>query len=696
MSMFLLPHLAGAFARAFAELPKALLWEWADENVWLVNKEASEPGPYRSSKTPWTRRLQEIIQRPLMWCWDFSKEEWVQVRVTQVAVMKSSQSGFSEACLNGIRYRATYRPCNVIYAIDTREAAKDISERLRPSLERLGGDIFTGDDDDVGTYVMRLRAMDIWFTGGFSTGKFANKQAPLVVIDEQEEHPQIKGDTSNERNLASRTKTAPNGLLLSLSKPKLEGGPIHRGFKRGNQEEYCVACPHCGWWQWPTMFAEERDLAFDLQDQTKKVDEVTGAATWLPRPLPRGETVKVRTGRLVFDHCRDLLGNLDELAVLRDTYYECCHCQGRINEDEKVSLRSTGRHLLTSHGSPGMLSQGCSDLLSDDAASAWGQLVLDWSRARTEGRAELQGFHNHRLGRAWREEIAKTTREDLLSNIAGKTIYRIDAPDDFGRRGRLIFSDRGAAEAALERRRKQGLGDVPIVESSCPPYRRGSIPFFPRGFLLGADIGGAYAKWAVGAVLPNNEDVAVIDWGMELDPDAVAEVMIRLRWAWSDGEKSGEMGIGGGFMDAKYRKTDAYRACLSVPGRRLVPTAGLGGGAARGTRIFGMNPVPTYKEFANTAGLQQLVYNDKEAKDELYLERIKRKNRRLFLPVNVEEDEEFIAEMCAEELIEGPRGMIIWNEHPGPNHYGDCVKGIVNGLRFLTRSQVRVAVRPGG
>jgi len=43
--------------------------------------------------------------------------------------------------------------------------------------------------------------------------------------------------------------------------------------------------------------------------------------------------------------------------------------------------------------------------------------------------------------------------------------------------------------------------------------------------------------------------------------------------------------------------------------------------------------------------------------------------------------------MCAEELVRDEHGRTRWNEHPGANHYGDCVKDIITGLRFLTRKQ---------
>src|SRR5205085_296037 len=102
---------ARAIARAFTPPPDEPIWQWADElPVMLQNEDAAEPGPYRSSKTPWTRRLQDLMRRPFNWAWNFTEQRWVKVKVTEVSVQKSSQSGYSEACLNGIRWRVSFRP----------------------------------------------------------------------------------------------------------------------------------------------------------------------------------------------------------------------------------------------------------------------------------------------------------------------------------------------------------------------------------------------------------------------------------------------------------------------------------------------------------------------------------------------------------------------------------------------------------
>lgn len=677
------------FARGFAEVPDQPLWQWADENVWLESKDAAEPGPYRSAKTPWTRRIQELWQRPIMYVWDWGAGAYSVARVKEIAEMKCSQSGLTEAVLNGVRHDSQFTPRNCIYTVDTRETARDISDRLEPSLRKLDNqDIFTGDDDDVGTFVMRLMAMAIWFQGSFSTGKFASKMAPRVVSDESEEQGSDSTDTSNDTALKSRKKTADHGLFVTLCKPKRKKGPIHKAYLRGNQERFCIACPHCDYRQ-PLTFrrneeAEQPDLTPFSEKLIEILDEQTGRLiAALPEPLPKGEKRKLVTGRLVFEHCKDDQGQWDKLKILRETYYECGSCRGRIDEALKNSLVAGAIWIPTAMGDPGVVSQHINDLYSSDANSAWGEVVLEYLRCKKEDRKELQGFYNHILGLPWTDEISKIAEADILKNIAGRTIYRIEAPDEDGKQKRHIFDRLDSAEAARVTLKARGL-ECDIIKSFCPPYQRGHIPFDRFSLVLGSDVGGNYAKWALGAIPVGTEDVAIIDWGEELDPSAISDLMLRHAWPAIDGK---QYRVRAGFIDAKFRKTDCYHACLAT-NRMLMPISGLGGTAARTIKLFAAVQVQSYPP-----GFLRLDFNDREAKDELYLVRLKKMFRRLWVPCDVDTDPGFIGELSAEELIEDTNGQSIWNPFPPPNHWGDCVKNIVTGVRYLNR---RVAIRPPG
>lgn len=675
---------AKAISRAFTPPPDMEIWKWADENVMLQNEDAAEPGEYRSSKTPWTRRVQELMRNPSMWIWNYEGQGWQRVPVHEVSVQKSSQSGFSEACLNGIRWRATFRPCNVIYAIDSADEGKKIARRLLRSFKFLDQSIFTGDPDDIKTLEFKLRGMELLFYGSFSEGKFANKQAPLRVADEVEEH----GAKGTLDNLDSRGKGASHGgLQINLSKPKLKGGPINRAFLAGNQEDFFVPCPHCHHMQPLTFFPEEREVAFG-EEIDEIQDEQTGAIiARLPRPLPLGETRKLKTGRIVFDHCRNILGEWDQLRILNDTYYECAGCQGRIDEDRKRWMINRGEwRPMVLDGSPGVVSQLFADLCSEDDSVRWGRLVIKWLKLKKSGTDGIKTFYNHFLGKAWSEEANATAAKDIVANIAGKAVWFVDASNSEGQIVRNIFTDEPSASRLVESLALRGI-QTPVIQSVCPPYQRGTIPFdlyratpaAPRALILGSDVGGNYARWVIIGVHKNLRDIAVVDWGEELDPDSIHEVINSKMWPIRHNNE--KVRISSGWMDARWRPGDVYKACLRSRGV-LVPTKGLGGAAAVNVKLWSYVHVPSYHE-----KFKELHYNDQRAKDALYIDRIKKMRARVWFPVDVEDDEIFVEELCAERQKQDKRGKWIWDEEINQdNHYGDSLKEAVLGLNFMTRN----------
>ena len=669
---------ARALARAFTPPPDIPIWEWADQTVMLQNEDAAEPGEYRSSKTPWTRRIQELIRAPYMWVWNWKAGCYVRVSVTEVNVQKSSQSGFSEACLNGIRWRVTYRPCNVIYAIDSADEAKKIARRLLRSFKFLDQSIFTGDPDDIKTLEFQLRGMELLFYGSFSTGKFANKQAPFTISDEVEEHGKnILGD------LASRKKTSTGGIQVNLSKPKLKDGPINQAFLRGNQEHYFIVCPECKKRQFMTFFAEDREVPFEDFDDLLEMED----GTLMPKPLPLGEKRKMRTGRFVFDHCKNLLGKWDRLAIQQETYYECAFCQGKIREEHKRWMLERGVWLpLEVNSSPGIVSQQMTDFYSQDELSAMGKIADEYVEAAHDSHDALKDFYNHRCGKPWAEEANTTQASDIKANRAGLSLWFVDAPNSEGQIVRNIFHDQASADRLAAANADRGVAS-PVIHSACPPYQRGTIPFMPYrvrkdsppALILGSDVGGNYARWVLIAVHPNLRDVAVIDWGEELDPDSIRNIIVNRAWPVRvTGEKCKVMSA---WMDARWRTSDVYKSCLSLPGRMMTPTKGLGGAAAISVKLWSYVIVPTYGKF------RELHYNDQRAKDALYIDGIKKMRRRIWFPIDVEDDQVFMDELCAEKQKQDKRGRWVWDDdNRTPNHYGDSLKEAMLGLNFMTKN----------
>jgi hypothetical protein len=751
--------IAAAIMRAFTPPPDKPIFEWADENVWLYSEDAAEPGQYRSVKTVWTRRLQEIYRKPFMWCWDWTAGKWRKIRVTEVDCQKSTQSGFTEAILNVIRWLVSFVARNVIYLVDSQDQGKKIARRLLRSLTRLDPGIFSGDPDDIKALEFILRGMEIIFGGSFSGTTTAQKQAPVVVSDEIEEHKLPAGDdTSATRNLKYRKKTSAGGMQFNLGKPKLNGGPIDRLFRRGDQEEFHVACPHCHYLQpvIPAMqksCSENTDLDSPFSDRFQIIQVETeqviaeisalelgqskslrGLASTiegfndsanyvaLPLPLPLGQTRKIRTGKLVYKHCRDLLGGWDMMRVLHDTYFECGNCKQRIEESEKHRLALeacdrfdivapdsapslTGQSTLaapmlgwlpTALGSPGVVSQHMGDMLSLNEESAWGEIARQIIDAKAEGRSELQGVINNIFGNTWREELTQTAHDDIRANVAGKDYYFLDVQTDRGTK-REVFDSEAVAQQTRDIILAGGNDCGAVLPSFCKPYKRGNIPFQPAALILGSDVGGNYARWVLTAACANLIDAAVIDWGDELGSEDIAQIVLDQTWPCLDDGKRRRISYG--FIDSHWDTARVLKSCWHVfqqrRGHILIPVAMIGGAAARGQRVWSYEPIATYRgvHYQNKT-FKKLGYNFKEAMNDVFITCIQRKIRRIWYPAELgrpdrdltSEERQFIEEQCNDRLIEDKHGRKLWQDPPpGPNHYGSALKNAITGLRFLTR-----------
>jgi hypothetical protein len=575
-------------ARIFADRPKQSIWEWADDdNVFLDSTMSAEPGFYRSSKTIWTRRFQELMGRP------YHNGR----RIRKIVWKKASQTGITEAILNAIRYFIRFAPRNVIYAIDAVTEAVNIRERLVRTLD--GEEVFTGDPDDLGRVKLTLRHMIVWFFGSFSAGKFANKQAPFGVVDEAEEHAKLSGDTTTSGNVEGRTKTSEEGLVVVVSKPKLKGGVIDKEHALGDQEIFLVPCPHCGTYQ---------ELTIE---------------------------------KLKFSHCKDLLQGWDLERVLNETYMECeaTFCKKAIFESAKPAMVEQYHWFPTNAGDPEVISFHISDLYSPHSSVSWGVLAKKMINSKHDRRLR-QDLWNNNLGLEWEERVTKPEKIDILNCKS--------------------------------------------------PYKRGEIPFPPVALLLGSDIGKSNAKWVVGGVSECG-DVAAVDWGDEIHPDAIAEIVNTREFVCrSNGQK---YKIDHGAIDAKYRVEDSYAACMKAP-LRLWPVAGGGGRSYRKT--FGLAQLPTYPPW-----LQLISFNDRDFKTELYIVRIKRevppgvpeenaekfkeKMPRLLVPENVTDD--LIRELVNEHLEEDEETGLMEFRRKGPNHYGDCIKEIILLWRWMNRNR---------
>lgn len=504
--------MGGVFADVFRPPSQEEVWRWASKNVYLDERMAAKPGHYDPELTPWTKWFQDVIRDP---------------EVREVFVMKDSQSGFTEAALNVIRWMPENMPGNVLFCINSREKAKKVSKlRLGPTIRQVAAGQMTDDGDDFSTYSILLNNMEITVSGSGSVGAFAETWYRVAVLDECELHEEEDGTTTIDK-VTSRFRTVEDGLLLAMSKPELEGGVIHQGFLRGTQEEWEVPCPRCGEYQ-PVEFE------------------------WLR-----------------FGHCKDLAGGWDLERVQRETWLECRHCNGRIEEGEKRWMNERGRvdarmetdRMRAPNGKavqaePGVRSFHCSALMSMFPNVTWGDIARRWLMAFVVAPSESgqRTVVNNDFGLPAKVERAQVTGE-AVRNLCGGLVEEVDGKRQvLGKRFGLVYVQEEVGRSSL-------VGELPIV---------------PHALTIAADrqaspVRYPYLVYAWDA----NWQSYLVDMGDV--PDVEAFLELRSRPYPVPGREEPAF-IQGGFVDCGDQKLEVCRMCLRAQevGWDLHPTRGQG------------------------------------------------------------------------------------------------------------------------
>ncbi len=377
---------------------------------------------------------------------------------------------------------------------------------------------------------------------------------------------------------------------------------------------------------------------------------------------------------LRFDHCRDETGDWDKDRVLAEAHFECIHCKmPRLDQHKRWFNDAKRRRWRRTNfkASPGHISFHISDYYGYLPETAPGRIALKVIKAKGNPVA-MQGIRNHHDGLAWELRATKTTAADVLACTA--------------------------------------------------PYKRRTIPRKPFAIILGADVGGTYIKWTVIAFARNGE-AWVIDWGMETaSPDSIAELLEKKRYHCEETKKPHRIDLA--YIDAKYRKEEVHKACIMqgydpqkkkyTGPHRMWPIAGIPSEIA-------LRSISVTRVQHRPAWFKITVFVDRDAKHELYTERIKGwVNHRaevaapresagsnpapdidppnappLWFPEALRADDDFVKEHCNEHLIQleaNSEGILpdsarefIW-KRKGPNHWGDASKICIVGFRWLTRS----------
>lgn len=363
--------LAAALFAEFMRPPAAVtVSQWADGHRILSGKASSEPGPWRTDRTPYLRQIMD----------DLSARSSVQ----EVVVMFAAQLGKSESGMNWLGYIIDNEPGPVMVVQPTTDMAKRFSrQRIAPMLEEtpaLRRKVRENRSrDDANTTLMKD------FAGGVLVVSGANSAASLrsmpvryLFLDEIDAYPlDVDGEGDPVALAEKRTSTFARRKVLKVSTPTTKDfSRIEAAYLSTNASRYFVPCPHCG---------EYQVLEWGAQ-------------------TPHG----LRWSKLP-----------DGAPDLSTVHYVCAHCGAAIGEHHKPAMLAAGEWRAgRTAARPGrMTGYHLSALYAPLGWIGWADLVAQWHEATLAAKqgdvSRLKTFTNTVLAETWEEQGDKVAGHEL-------------------------------------------------------------------------------------------------------------------------------------------------------------------------------------------------------------------------------------------------------------------------------------------
>lgn len=213
--------------------------EWAERNRVLPRKHASIAGAWRNHRFPYQPGIMDAL------------EWWHPAPV--VAVMKSAQSGASDAVLNWIGRGMDTEPASFLALWPSEDTAETWSKsRVSPMIDAIPSLAAVMQDGrhKKGNSVLEKHFRDaiLYIGSANKANDVAQVSVPNLVLDDADRMPQTLKDEGDPFWLAlNRSKTFPRRKCAVISTPTdEETSRIGRLWKRSTMGRYHVPCPLCG------------------------------------------------------------------------------------------------------------------------------------------------------------------------------------------------------------------------------------------------------------------------------------------------------------------------------------------------------------------------------------------------------------------------------------------------------------------
>jgi len=361
-----------ASARFFDRIrpePVLLVSEWADQHRILPSKGAAEPGPWRTSRTPYLRAIMDALSTGSPY--------------HTVVFAKGAQIGATETGSNWLAYCIHHAPAPMLMVQPTVEMVKRISkQRIQPMIDAtpaLASRIAPSRARDAGNtlFAKEFPGGMLVMTGANSASGLRSMPARYLFLDEVDAYPgDVEGEGDPVDLAIARTSTFKrNRKVFLCSTPTIEGASrIWSAFTETDQNYYHVPCPDCHEMQtidWPRI-------------------------TW-----PDGQPEKAA---LTCQHCGVLIEERHKSHMLANGQW--------LPKQDCADAHVIGFHLSSLYSPPGWYS--------------WADAARDFLKAKGYP-TKLQSFVNTKLGECWEDRTGEKLDEHAL--MARRERWT-DAPDD--------------------------------------------------------------------------------------------------------------------------------------------------------------------------------------------------------------------------------------------------------------------------
>lgn len=221
--------------------PELTISEWADQNRVLSKTASSEPGRYRTSRTPPLKEIMDCLSPSSL--------------VEEVVFKKGAQVGATECGNNWIGYIIDQSPAPVLVVLPTVELGKRWSKgRLTPLINDtpcLQNKVKDPRSRDSGNTIQTKEFSDgsgiLQITGANSSVGLRSMPVRFLFLDEIDAYPLDVDSEGDPTSLAvRRTSNFSRRKIFKVSTPTIEGlSRIDRDFQNSDQRYYHVPCPHC-------------------------------------------------------------------------------------------------------------------------------------------------------------------------------------------------------------------------------------------------------------------------------------------------------------------------------------------------------------------------------------------------------------------------------------------------------------------